>query len=472
MIITRDSINKNIKYNKFNSDTITYDFNHLNSEIDRFKNILQHKYKAYHGQTVMNALKGLESVALFFASAELGLVTAVTSVTAFTKLLFYEKKYDIPIYLDSKTDTILPIHYYFVHEYWKVNEDKPTEVKFYSEFAEHTILFTENESDPSLYDYTPNNNIFAKNDSIIMKCTSSGTTGTPKPIKHTHAFIESISKRNSKDFYGGVMATRRFHHGSSFATFFLPSLMGENVERIYYVERIGVCSNKRSKKEIPLSDVNHIQFPYTTDVEEYLENYSTPNPHLIIYTLSKISETWKRYLDYSVKDIISLFGSSETSGPILTQSLSDENFEVDRFIDPDGFYSPEVIDDKIFLLLPEYDVVATTGDKFERLDDGSFRFVGRIDKVIINNHELYLEHLNRIANEYVKNCLLVIDKEYDKVYLAVWEDQEDLHHKFMKLYYQFDDRFQINRFAVLRRKDFLSGIKIDNEAIRDYFRNK
>ena len=57
-------------------------------------------------------------------------------------------------------------------------------------------MFTENESDPLLYDYTPNNNIFAKNDSIIMKCTSSGTTGTPKPIKHTHAFIESISKES------------------------------------------------------------------------------------------------------------------------------------------------------------------------------------------------------------------------------------------------------------------------------------
>ena len=41
MIITRDSINKNIKYNKFNSDTISYDFNHINSEIDRFKYILE-----------------------------------------------------------------------------------------------------------------------------------------------------------------------------------------------------------------------------------------------------------------------------------------------------------------------------------------------------------------------------------------------------------------------------------------------
>ena len=79
-------------------------------------------------------------------------------------------------------------------------------------------------------------------------------------------------------------------------------------------------------------------------------------------------------------------------------------------------------------------------------------------------------HLNSIANEYDRNCLLVIDNEYDIFYLAVWEDQEDLHHKFMQLYYQFEDRFEVSRFAVLDQKIFLSGIKIDNEAIRDYFR--
>ena len=83
---------------------------------------------------------------------------------------------------------------------------------------------------------------------------------------------------------------------------------------------------------------------------------------------------------------------------------------------------------------------------------------------------MYLRDINRIANEYVKNSLIIIDKEYDKIYLAVWEDQDDLHHKVMKLYYQFEDRFEISRFAVLNQKHFLSGIKIDNEAIRDHFR--
>ena len=149
-LITRECVNKNIKYNKYNTDTISYDYAHLSSEIDRFKNILQYKYKAYHGQTVMNALNGLESVALFFATAELGLVTAVTSVTRFNKNLFYKKRYDIPVYIDAKTEAILPIDYYFSSEKGVVG-DLPVESKFFAELSDNVILLYDDvELDSSL----------------------------------------------------------------------------------------------------------------------------------------------------------------------------------------------------------------------------------------------------------------------------------------------------------------------------------
>ena len=83
------------------------------------------------------------------------------------------------------------------------------------------------------------------------------------------------------------------------------------------------------------------------------------------------------------KDMISLFGSSETSGPILIQKLSDEKFESDRFIDPDGWYEPKIINGRLNL----------TGDRFERNDDGSFKFLGRDDKVTIQGQEISLKEI-------------------------------------------------------------------------------
>ena len=159
-------------------------------------------------------------------------------------------------------------------------------------------------------------------------------------------------------------------------------------------------------------------------------------------------------------------GNIEIGTPIF---IRDKN---NRLVEVDDYYGVEIIDDRPYMLVPVYDVVGTMDDKFEELNDGSYKHVGKLDKVIINNHELYLEHLNRIANEYVRSCTLVYDSVYEKVYLAVWEDQEDLHHKVMKLYYQFEDRFNISRFALLDYNLFSVDNSIDQEAIRDYFRNK
>ena len=159
-------------------------------------------------------------------------------------------------------------------------------------------------------------------------------------------------------------------------------------------------------------------------------------------------------------------GNIEIGTPIF---IRDKN---NRLVEVDDYYGVEIIDDRPYMLVPVYDVVGTMDDKFEELNDGSYKHVGKLDKVIINNHELYLEHLNRIANEYVRSCTLVYDSVYEKVYLAVWEDQEDLHHKVMKLYYQFEDRFNISRFALLDYNLFSVNNSIDQEAIRDYFRNK
>lgn len=449
-LITRDVINKNIKYSGYDSTDILYDYEYLSREIDKFKNILL-KYKAVPGNTVYNFLRGVNSVSLFFACCELGIATAVTDVTYNTMMLYFNGC----DYIDAKTKAISPIDFCFVNDYsWnKIRGETLTRERMFHELARVTIKYDETWED----DYTPNDTILATENSPVIKCCSSGTTGTPKAITHNHSYIKLLSERNSKSFYGGVMATRRFHHGSSFATFFLPSLMAENVERIYYIEQ----KKNRSDNNISFENVDHIQYPYTKDIEYFLQSAES-YPNLIVYTLSKIDVRWKKYLGSKIKDVISLFGSSETSGPIFIQRLSDDKFEADRFIDPDGWYNTEVANGRLTL----------TGDLFKINDDGSYKFLGRDDKVSINGNEISLKEINKEANEIIDGSHLVIDKKYDKVYLCIEKEHDNIDNKILELKIHFKDKFKVSRHAMMKLGAFYCGIKLDNESIRDYFRRE
>ena len=446
-LITREVINKNIKYGGIGSNNTLYDYDYLCKEIDRFKNILQHN-NAQTGQSVFNFLKGIKSVALFFASSELGLVTCVIDICPKTHQLYFQKEN----YLDAKSKSVMPINFVFLDKISieKLKEEKSNKQKLYSELAEKVIVYDEH------FDCSYNDTINAVGDSILIKSCSSGTTGTPKSISHSHSFICKVAKRNSKSFYGSVMCTRIFHHGSSFATFFLPTILSDRVDCIYY----SYDKAKYRQQEDYLKIIDHIQFPYPTDIKEFFKKTPSLYPQLNVYTLAKIHTGWKKHLGKKVKDIISLFGSSETSGPIFTQHLSDENFEQDRFIDPDGWYDPKIIDGKLNL----------TGDRFEYNDDGSYKFLGRDDIVTIQGQQISLQEINYQAKKHIGYCHVTIDTVYDKVYLCIWNDEDDLSDEIEKFRSLYSLVFQTKFFSRIMDNKFLCGIKIDNEAIRDHFR--
>ena len=349
------------------------------SGVDRYKNLLEKKYSAKPGQTVINNLTGEDHVSLFLACAELGLVTIISEISPFTEKLFYEKRYSIPFYVPRKIDIIGGIDYYFGDD------------SIYSNLSEHII------DEIDWTDDEPNNKILALPSSILIRSTTDS-----KLIEHTHEYMFSLGQRNSKLLEGNVQIEKDI--------FFMLAAL--------------------------ISDVN-IQYEYdvTTDIIE-----------------STVLRKW--------------IGNVEIGTPIF---IRDKN---NKLVEVDDYYGVEIIDDRPYMLVPVYDVVGVMDDRYEKLDDGSYKCLGKSDLITINNQEFYLTYLNSIANKYVRNCNLVYDSVYSKVYLAVWEEQEDLHHKVMQLYYQLEDRFEITRFSVLDNELFLLENSIDYEAIKDYFRNK
>ena len=449
-LITREIINKNIKYYDKKHNRIR-DYDYLREDIDRFKNMLV-DHGAVAGQTVFNFLKDSRIISSFIACCELVLITCVCDIAESTVDLYWQMKH-----IDSKNKSISPINF-VLNDERKLRDE--TKTKMYIELAETVIQYDKD------YDCSYNNKINATNDSVLMMCCSSGTTGTPKPISHTHSFMYELGKRNSKDFYGGVMYTRLFHHGSSFATFFLPVLMGDKVERIYInINKLmrtlmmeGSINNNIAEEDF-IKNIDHIQFPYTEDIIEWRKQTSTKYPNLNIYTLAKIDKEWKNDLGILYKEMISLFGSSETSGPILIQKLSDEKFESDRFIDPDGWYDIKIIDGKLNL----------TGDKFECNDDGSYKFLGRDDVVTIGGQDISLLTINQQANKLLGDCHVTLDTKFQKVYLCVWNDEDDLSKQIEEFTSLYSLDIEVKIFPKDYDVNFYCGIKIDNESIRDYF---
>lgn len=347
------------------------------SGVDRYKNLLEKKYSAKAGQTIVNNLQGEDYVSLFLACAELGLVTVQTEIAPFSESLFNERRYKIPFYIPDKISLLLPIDFYIGDN------------NIFSSLAD-TIIDEEGWTDDE-----PNWRIDSKPESILFR-----TSNDNNIIEHTHEYMLSLGKRNSKLLDGNIQIEGNI--------FFLIATLISNV---------------------------NIQYDFdvtTTDVE------------------SIMMREW--------------VGDVRIGTPIFIKKNN-------KLVEVDDFYNVDIIDDRPFMIVPVYDTVGAMSDRYELTDDG-YKCLGKSDIITINNQEFYLSYLDSLANKFVKDSNIIYDPQYKKVYLAVWRDQDDLHHKFMKLYYQLEDRFDVVRYAVLDQDDFINGQEIDYEAIRDYFRNK
>jgi hypothetical protein len=190
----------------------------------------------------------------------------------------------------------------------------------------------------------------------------------------------------------------------------------------------------------------------------------------------------KQYIkDSYVKEIQSIFGSNETAGPLFLSTLTADNideYDSKSFMKVDDFYDMRIEDDVLTVALPVYGTKIKTNDVF-LVDGDRYTHGGRSDLVRINDVTIDFNFFNAMCQEYNDQIMLVTDTIENKIYLAIDKKYPTLSanvdsivehiNKKIRLYYS-TDRLQIDKYIIEDFNSFLSGVKIDRELIREYFR--
>ena len=454
-VITREFINKDIEFTDVNvhSANISINYVQMSQRIDWYKNLIQLHGGSHGHNIVIGTPPTVDQTACVFACLELGISISVVD---------YGRKDNFEQYkfTDPKTELLMPIDFFIVNE-----TDDTDKYDFFSKTCVTTIIISEfDNSDVALN--KRNSEVFATKDTVAIKCTSSGTTNKPKVIFHTHEFLYQVVSRNSNIFDQVVGLAANLNHGSSVATYYLPAIHSTKVTQLVHFG----SSSADLANALEIDTVNHLMIPYRSLLEQVSKS---KYPNTTFYTLSSISkEMKKRYNELHFRDIISIFGCNETSGPTLTNRISYDNFAEDIYYQVDDFYKIRIIEGKLYVSLPVYGTTINTQDMFIK-EGEKYIFAGRNDLQRINGTDVNLTEYKRIASE-TGNCDLIIDSARSAIYLAVWDNSTKVDKLVKRINKQFKtasnrDHY-INKVKVLDKQEFLSGVKIDYELLRHYFR--
>lgn len=477
-VITRDIISNNFiatelqSNNKFNKAD-------LNNKIDLWKYILKYQCNAQRGESILIGMQvlNINYLAACFAAAELSLKIVIVDYTR-------NDEFEDLEYFDPKTKILSPIDiflYDLSKEHIKKYPKELTKFTFFSNCSLRTYSTCDdiNFKILNVDDFNLAANIFPDPSDVVMRCTSSGTTGTPKIVEHTHEFLSNISYRNSHKFSGNCVHIKNLNHGSSLAVYFLPTLISNDVaEHLFYdldeEDSFDIFVNNMSRFKDTLK---YIIFPYPSMIDKFINASIKHNinwPVLNIQTLSYIQDSSKDAIKNNIfKSITSIFGSNETSGPVFESYVDINSIKQDsqQFTKPDNFYNIRLREAGLLsVTLPFYNSEIITNDIFEE-NDNYYIHKGRSDLVKIDGEILDIKIINDL-NLKNKDLYVITDTVKNCLYLAFWDSKNSqLELNYTNFFKNNFKKVAIKKTAVLDKNKFLTGIKLDNELLREYFRN-
>ncbi len=327
---------------------------------------------------------------------------------------------------------------------------------------------------------------------ICLLCTSSGTSGNPKVIEHTHEFFYDLCNFNWQPLEfveeDRVLHLVSFNHGSALGIYFLPSLRTSKWHyfsipdfslTIFTEENwnnfINFCQQEKITK---------MQCPFDFSINSMIEAFERSDkgcPDLTIYVLTFINPKWYELVKSGkVKKVISIFGCSETSGPLFLPYVDKdtEKFSPNFLGKPiEGFHKINIIDNNLQVTIPTYNKTVDTEDSLRDMGNG-YDFAGkrklyRINDTEINIYDIQGIFLHHVTGFHYKDAIILVDEIYNRLY-AVTNNKEIMQHvdsikESVKIHYNGHIELD-NLLFIEDMSNFVTGIKPDREKLLDYVR--
>lgn len=480
-IISRDFINPSINY----YDGVTRELRTIDDfrdSINFWKIIFHEGYGLRAGNIVsfFDSSIRFSYTAAFFAAAELGL-----------QLLTPPEKPTDSSGRTTKLDQMLgagKIDLCIIDSNVSNSPEISAMARYYSkQVVEQDIFNTYKIKDPELYK-TISELVAVTTESPILITTSSGTTGEPKLVAYTHQQLYSISKRNAEVFgFCGqtVCHSRNMHHAFVLMVNFLPTLHAANNHYTFAVNEFDPNDFKNYVDFLLDNKITKMSLSNKTNLDGILD-YMINNGVQFEHTIDLIVGGFYITEDYinkikqtNVHQLISNFGSNETLGPILlkyvTQDTDVATFKMNYMGQPvDDFYQLELIDNHLNVQCPVlFPGTITMGDEMSGDNESGYLHLGRNNFYRINEVDFSLKAVAEIVQRYTTSEFdICIDLPYQRLYLALWNSYVGKDVINQALATMFGPNLMFSFVEQLDKSKFNQGFKLDQDAIRSYFRSK
>lgn len=444
-----------------------YDREFIIRSIDGAKTYLINEKKVKPGQKIVLINNAWPFYLIWFlAAAELGLSFVVSDYPRLSNSFSVQKK----LSLYGSIDYVIGYPGQDIWEYFIDDESQKIDFMDYNTYSdEHKGEF------------------WASEDSILIYSTSSGSTGTPKVIAHDHKFFYDLALRNINIYdlkeHDKCLHSKGLHHGSVTGVFFLPTIIAcrdhyyaeiHNENSIPAEEWVDAVQNEQITRLFLMGNTLEL-------LSQHLSESKRQHDDLSIYVLSAINSD---IIDSIVKNhrysIYSIFGCTETSGPLFLPSITPTNLHLfqQNNMGPilDNFYHIEIDSEQLLQVrMPDGEIICT-GDKFSIVDE-NYIHKGRNTLYRIGETTIYLNLLieaieNFLQKQHQDYFDVVLDKEFKKIWIRTDEFiklkrlNNFLREEIIVPPHQFSETYMIHGQLIGKRSEFITGIKFDPEEIR------